>query len=482
MSFSSLESGNMSWTRKPAFLFLSLTFILVFLMNSCANLRDVRDPAEIAEDPATVFEDPFEESADAYDRMSAAILLGDPESAIQAYEDARLANPDEPETLVLLANLYIAAGDTDGARSLLDEIIAGADGQALVDARLALSLIARIDGNDEEELAQLSAVLDEQPDNPRANAALGEILLEREEYDEAEERFLKALESEPDDYFALQGLGNAYLRNGKSQAAIQVFSGAIEAEPDYSYTYTDRAKAYNEQGLYDQALEDMDRAISLDDENGWHYLDRGRMRARRGLFREAEADFTLAVERTPDNFLAYAYRAQVRGYMGEYDGAAEDYYQVLDARPDYYPAYAFLGALEYIRGNYRSSYGLLADAFDAEPDKPAYVLFAAAALLADDPLEGRRFLEGNLNLLERGSLLYITGRYYIDNVDLPVLNAIRTEENDRIKALGQFYLGLRYQQQELYGTARALFDSAEQSYLDGSPEGLVRQWLVDESS
>jgi FimV-like protein len=312
MSFSSLESGNMSWTRKPAFLFLSLTFILVFLMNSCANLRDVRDPAEIAEDPATVFEDPFEESADAYDRMSAAILLGDPESAIQAYEDARLANPDEPETLVLLANLYIAAGDTDGARSLLDEIIAGADGQALVDARLALSLIARIDGNDEEELAQLSAVLDEQPDNPRANAALGEILLEREEYDEAEERFLKALESEPDDYFALQGLGNAYLRNGKSQAAIQVFSGAIEAEPDYSYTYTDRAKAYNEQGLYDQALEDMDRAISLDDENGWHYLDRGRMRARRGLFREAEADFTLAVERTPDNFLAYAYRAQVR--------------------------------------------------------------------------------------------------------------------------------------------------------------------------
>jgi FimV-like protein len=471
-------------TRFPSFPILSAIVIAVTVLamvSSCATAPEPAAGITGEEAPADEFTDPFEDAADPYDRISAAIVLGDPAAAIEAYEAANLENPEDPGTRVLLANLYIVAGDTEGARAILDEVLAGDDQSAAVDARMALSLIERILGDSDGELEQLVAVLDLEPEHPRANAALGELLLERGDYDEAERRFETAVAGDPEDFVALQGLGNTYLRNGKSQEAIGVFTDAIEIEPQYSYTFTDRARAYVEQGLVPDAVEDMDRAIALDPENGWHYIDRGRMKARSGEFAAADADFTRAAELIPGNFLAYAYRAQVRGYQGDYDGAAEDYYRVIDVRPDYYPSYAYLGALEFVRGNYRRSHEWLNRALAEEPEKPAYILFAGAALLAASEPEGRRYLEENLPRLERGSLLYLTGRYYVDNVDIQVLNALQTEENELVKALGQFYMGLRYRQKGLESTARALFDSAEQRALAGSPESLVRNWIVDES-
>ncbi len=476
-----MKIRNSIFSRSGYLTAMSLLTALLFFA-SCALAPTVPDEIPPETVGAQVPEDPFEPVADPYERMSAAIVLGDPQAAISAYEEAKLADPDDPATLVLLANLYIAAGDLVNARQILESISPAEDEAVQADILSALSLIARIEGDTNGEQELLARVLELDPDNVRANTAAGEILLEDEQYDAAEARFSKALEEDPDDFVALQGLGNSFLRNGRSQDAIEVFSRAIEVDPDYSYTYSDRAKAHVEQGDFIDALADMEQAIERERTNGWHYLDRGRMFSRSGRFTEARDDFVIAAELLPDVFLIYAYLAQVHGYLGEYAEAADAFRSALDLRPDYFPAYPFMGALEYISGNYDSAHQWLMRAYESEEANPAYLLFAAAAIFAESEFEGERFLENRLNAFERGTLLFQTARYYVDNVDLPVINALRREENDRLKALGQFYFALRSVQQGRTDSARALLESVEQGELDGSPESLVRDWLINESS
>lgn len=446
-------------------------------------------------------EDGFEDDIEVYDRMSAAILLGDPREAIQAYEQAKLDDPDDPASRILLARLQIAAGELDTAETMLRELLNGSgdndsgegasaensstrelsDGDR-ADALVSLSLIERARGRREAEEDLLVQALQADESNVQANTGIGEILLEKEQYNRAEQRFQKALETEDDNFVALQGLGNSYLRNGKSQDAISAFSRAIEVDPDYSYSYVDRSRAFVEQGYYDRAIADMTRAIDLDNQNGWNYLDRGRMNARSGNFEAAEQDFSRAIQRIPGVFLNYAYRGQVRAFLGEYEDAAADYEQALEIRPDYYPAYSYLGALEYIRGNHQNSGRLLDEAWKEEKARGSLILFSAAAGFAQSPGAGRSYLEDRLGEFSRDDLFYFVGRFFIDGVDTRLLRQIQQEEDMQTKALAQFFTALRYAQRGQISTALALLNSQEQERLEGTPEGVVRTWLIDELS
>lgn len=480
---------------QPVFRGGTILLVSLFIISCASTPESPADMQNAAEE-----QNAFESEIEVYDRMSAAILLGDPQEAIQAYEQARLDDPDDPASRILLARLQIAAGELDAAEAVLKDLLNPGGGNSddpgsdeistteelsaedRADAFVSLSLIERARGKREAEEDLLVRALQADEGNVQANTGIGEILLEKKQYDRAEKRFQKALETEDENFVALQGLGNSYLRNGKSQDAISAFSRAINVDPDYSYSYVDRSRAYVEQGYYQRAIADMTQAIELDEANGWNYLDRGRMNARSGNFEAADRDFSAAIERIPGIFLNYAYRGQVRAFLGDYEPAAADYERSLEIRPDYYPAYSYLGALEYILGNHQNSGKLLDDAWNEEENRKSLILFSAAARFAQSQSAGRNYLERRLSEFPRDELFYFVGRFFIDGVDSRLLRQIQQEEDMQTKALAQFFTALRYAQREQNSTALALLNSQEQERLEGTPEGVVRTWLIDELS
>ena len=452
---------------------------IAFLYYSCASGAGSLSETSQEDNAAEAALDSFTPELSAYDRIAAALLIGDVEKAIAAYEEAKLSHPDNPETQILLARLYITAGNMPEARKILDSI--SSEDENYTDLLLSLALVERFQNNKENEQNHLLEVITRDPENPQANALLGELFLEDGYYNKAEEHFVRALKQEADNFVALQGLGNVYLRIGKEKDAIQAFSHAIDVDPTYSYNYMDRAKARSARDDYKGAIEDASRAIELDESSGWHYFDRGRIHARNGSFEQARDDFAKAIIIFPDIFLFHAYRAQMNAFLAEYDTASDDYTQALAMRPDYYPAYPYVGALEYIHGNYSQAHEYFHKASESDEANTAYILFAALALLAESEFQGKKYMNNNLHRFNRDELLYKVGRFYTDGGDTLALHGLQLEDNEHIRALAQFYLALRYSQLDRIRTHMALLTSPEQYRLDGSPESLVRTWVIDES-
>ena len=109
---------------------------LLVLLAGCASLFPGRAPddtppadtepgeaAEATELPVREPE-PVLTIPEAYDAISLSVQAGDPEAAIAAYQEAELDDPDDPATRVLLANLYLVAGELEEADAILDGVLA----------------------------------------------------------------------------------------------------------------------------------------------------------------------------------------------------------------------------------------------------------------------------------------------------------------------------------------------------------------------
>ena len=459
---------------------LSLLLVLVMLLyHSCVSETGSLSETSQEDDAPEAALDSFAPELSAYDRIAAALFMGNVEEAIEAYEEAKLSQQDNSREQILLSRLYIIAGEMSEAQEILNSI--PPEDENYTDVLLSLALVERSRNNKTDERDHLSGVIAREPENSQANALLGELFLEDGYYNSAEQHFSTALKQEPDNFIALQGLGNVYLRTRKEKEAIQVFSDAIEAEPDYSYTYMDRAKALSAEGNFTAAIEDANKAIELYEDSGWHYFDRGRIHAGNGSFEQARDDFAKAITLLPDIFLFHTSRAQMNGFLADYGAALDDYTNALAMRPDYYPAYPYAGALEYIRGNYSQAHEYFHKASESEESNTSQILFAGLALLAESEPQGKKYINNNLHRFDREDLLYKVARFYTDGTDTLALYGLQDENSKYVMALAQFYLALRYFQLGMNKTNIALLTSPEQDRLDGSPESLVRNWLIDES-
>ncbi|MFW5844145.1 MAG: tetratricopeptide repeat protein, partial [Spirochaetota bacterium] len=99
-------------------LFVSLLGVaLSVFWSSCATRPEQRP--DTPEDAS--FVEGLEDTP--YESISLYMSLGDPEAAIAAYEDARLRDPEDPDTLVLLAALQMTAGLVEDAELTLEEAL-----------------------------------------------------------------------------------------------------------------------------------------------------------------------------------------------------------------------------------------------------------------------------------------------------------------------------------------------------------------------
>lgn len=430
--------------------------LLALVLWGCATAPEepVPERVDIPEEEAP----PVSPVEDAYESISLAVTLGNPMDAIAAYEAAELEDPEAPETQVLLANLYLAAGDMASAEAVLDRVLA--TDPENVDALFSAALITGARGDEDRREELLREILDRDPEHAAAQAAYGEIQLQNRRFAAAEQAFAASLEQENDNLVALVGLGNVKLRLPEPQPeqAEELLTRAIEVAPEFPFSYVDRSRARAMQYRLEEAESDLDRAIELDEEYLWHRYDRGNVRLERRDMNGAIEDFSWVIERDPDIFLTYVYRARAYDALGERDAAAADYRVALQRRPDYEPAYGPLAALLFELGEFDDAaryFDLTWNISDpAVPADPTYALLSSLALKhAGREAESREYIEDQAATFPRPSLYWEIARYYITpSYEGRVIQEVTEEESRVLQVRGKFFLAAHM---ELLGRRRS---------------------------
>lgn len=415
---------------------------------------------------------------EAYSAISLSVQTGDPAAALAAYEEANLSNPDDPGTQVLLANLYLIAGELQAAEAVLAEVLA-VDPEN-TDALYLLSLVRAALEDIQGQREILEQIISIDPDNAQALAALGELQLEERTTASAEASFQRAVAAEPENLVARVGLANVFLRQNRYEDAEEQLTAAIEIAPDYSFAYSDRARARVQQFELGEAEGDLTAAIELEPDYYWHYIDRGRVRLERRRYSGAAADFSEAIAINPDRFVGYLLRARALDANDELEQALSDYQTALAMRPDYTPAYAPTGVLYYMTGDYEQAADLFLPAFEEDKRRVEFALLAALALQnAGAEERARRFLLGEVNFLPRESIEYEMMRYYIEPAnEALVLNRLRDMRDRQLRARMYFYLGAQLELRGRAQTAQAAFLQSEAELQPGFVEHRLASWRL----
>jgi Tfp pilus assembly protein PilF len=192
-----------------------------------------------------------------------AILRSDEPAARRWVEVALAEDPDNPDTLRVLA---VMQSDYDSnsraAVKTLRRALKEAPGEAELWNVLGLSLNDEGDAVGSEDAFRRAIALDPEDPVPHANYAI--LLLDNEKVDAAEAEADRALALDPAFYAGLLAKGRVALQRGDNDAAREHFLNAVAANPLASVSTLGLAISYYEAGDLKRAQQSLDAAERLD--------------------------------------------------------------------------------------------------------------------------------------------------------------------------------------------------------------------------
>ena len=114
-----------------------------------------------------------------------------------------------------------------------------------------------------EEAARRALRID--PNSSHAHSALGGILKDKYQWQEAEDHYIKALQFDPDNVEAVEQIGQLYMRAGKFSQALPYVSQATEMAPQGQVYYLVEAMVRNFLGQKDRGFELLAQALEVGD-------------------------------------------------------------------------------------------------------------------------------------------------------------------------------------------------------------------------
>jgi tetratricopeptide (TPR) repeat protein len=175
-------------------------------------------------------------------RAASLASLGRFEEARTGYARALAVDPDDPETLLGAAELFVSHlnGDREALEVGLEYAVRGAR-QALRPARRDRDLAGRLYtlagmaendlGRSQRALSHLDLALGHRPDDLDARFERGVALYELCRFPEAKRAFERVLDASPNDPWALHHLGLVAEREGDGKRAEQLFKRALDIAP-----------------------------------------------------------------------------------------------------------------------------------------------------------------------------------------------------------------------------------------------------------
>jgi len=189
------------------------------------------------------------------------------------------------------------------------------------------------------------------PDNPVAHDSLGEVLLMRNELDEASKHFEASARIAPQNPTAYFLLGNALIAKHQPEQAIRQFQIALSLKPDYSQAHFGCGQALSLQQKFPEAEAHFREALRLkspDPTEVWGQL--GKVLMLRGRGEEAVACFTEMLRLTPHSEEGHYFLARALALQKRPAEAKSHFLESLRLKPELAEAHRDFGSFLLLQG------------------------------------------------------------------------------------------------------------------------------------
>ncbi len=182
--------------------------------------------------------------------------------------------------------------------------------------------------------ALFSHTLAVDPRNPVAWAALGEMRLQREEYEQAVPALERAARLDPTNPGVLRNLARAHRRLAQPETAEAVLRRALRLDPTSLQTHNQLALALRDQGRSEEALDHLERALAGDPTFADARINYGNIMLDRGRVADAMSAYRRVLDREPGNARALNNLGAAYLFRGEAADAARYFREALTHMPD----------------------------------------------------------------------------------------------------------------------------------------------------
>lgn len=212
-----------------------------------------------------------EEAIDAY-HQAALLRPKDPEPHLAAgllleknqnfsdaeseYKQALALDPSSSDAAIGLANIYMRGRRFPEAEAALRKLVAAHPDQS--SALVQLGRVLAAEGKNDEAIIELQAAARSNPHDASLQADLAELYVSAKRYDQAEIAYRTLLTQNPGDAALHDALGKALLEQKKFPEAQKEFLEAVRLKPDLGAAYGDLAFAASENKEYPLAIKALD--------------------------------------------------------------------------------------------------------------------------------------------------------------------------------------------------------------------------------
>jgi len=179
-----------------------------------------------------------------------------PAEAEKEYQLALRVDPNSGDANITLANLYMRERRFSDAEPLLRALLKSHPNDASV--HLQLGRMLAIAGKNDDAIAEMEAGLKLDPSDSKAQRDLADLYVDSRKYDQAQRVYESLVASYPNDADLHYGFGRALLKQKKFAEAEKELLKTVQLKPDLGTAYGDLATAADENKDYELAIKAVD--------------------------------------------------------------------------------------------------------------------------------------------------------------------------------------------------------------------------------
>ncbi len=190
--------------------------------------------------------------------------------AEQEYQQALSADPKSSDALTALTNFYMAQRRFPDAQNLLRKLVAVHPEDA--STHIQLGRMLAIAAKYEDAAAELEAGLKLDPGDQRASGDLAQVYVDLKKFADAQRIYTELLAKTPNDAGLHYLLGRVLLQQKRYQDAQNELMKAVQLQPEAGEAYGELAIAANESKNYPLAIKALDARAKVLPENPLTYF------------------------------------------------------------------------------------------------------------------------------------------------------------------------------------------------------------------
>ena len=245
--------------------------------------------------------------------ISAGVLLEHQDEYPQAeaeYKHALALDPQSVDAMTCLVNLYMRARRFPEAEDYLRKLVASHPDSAEIHLQLGRVLAA--EGNADTAIAEMQSGLKLAPHDDAAQRDFADICAEAGKNELAETAYRELIQVHPDSAYLHRRLGQVLLQRKKFLEAQQEFLTVLKLKPEFGEAYGDLAFAAGENKDYPLVLRSLDQRLKFLPETAITYFMRASAYDHLKDFKKAAENYRLFLKSANGQYPDQEWQAQHR--------------------------------------------------------------------------------------------------------------------------------------------------------------------------